>query len=102
MSPYFVLLLPNIGFHFEKCRKFCFALHNPDWNMEIPDNFTRMGKKNVRIKILSNMILYITGVDMSDIPDEPVFATQLNEQDYPDFKSGGAKSKGLFVTKPIL
>ena len=39
---------------------------------------------------------------MSDIPDEPVFATQLNEQDYPDFKSGGAKSNGLFVTKPIL
>ena len=39
---------------------------------------------------------------MSEIPDEPVFATQLNEQDYPDLKSGGAKSKGLYGVSTTL
>ena len=42
------------------------------------------------------LILFSTGIKLSDLPDEPVFATQLNEQDYPDVKSGGAKTKGEY------
>ncbi|XP_076096557.1 uncharacterized protein LOC143067302 isoform X2 [Mytilus galloprovincialis] len=60
-----------------------------------------INQQNHDVKLNTEKFLALTlppshneGIKLSDLPDEPVFATQLNEQDYPNLKSGGAKSKG--------
>lgn len=59
-----------------------------------------INQKNTDAKLNTEKFLALTlppshneGINMSDIPDEPVFATQLNEQDYPGLKTKGAKVK---------
>ncbi|CAC5405700.1 unnamed protein product [Mytilus coruscus] len=59
-----------------------------------------INQQNTDVKLNTEKFLALTlppshneGIKLSDLPDEPVFATQLNEQDYPNLKSGGAKSK---------